>query len=69
MAINPNESFASLESVASGWLTVIAGAQEPQCTYKVHEDSEHRRAPSGTRAVAFQRRKKTPPWRGFTFHA
>ena len=39
------------QNVASGWLTVAAGAQEPQCTGCVHEDSEHRGTLSGARAV------------------
>jgi len=40
------------QRVASGSPAVAAGAQEPQCTYCVHEDSEHRRTPLEIRAVA-----------------
>ncbi len=30
------------------------GAQEPECTRAVHEDSEHRASPDQGRAVVFQ---------------
>ncbi len=43
------------KTVASGWLTVAAGAQKPECTRPVHEDFEHRRTPSGARAAVFRR--------------
>ena len=43
------------KNVASGWLTVAAGAQNPECTWLVHEEFEHRRTPSGARAVVFRR--------------
>ena len=43
-----------LKNVASGLQSGAPGAQEPECTEGVHEDSEHRASPNQGRAVVFQ---------------
>src|SRR6056297_2072987 len=58
-----------LRNVASGWLTVAAGAQEPECTCCVHEDSEHRRTPSGARAVVSSGVFQRNSWGQVLLHA
>ena len=43
------KSREASEDVASGWLTVAAGAQQPDRTRQVLEDCEHRRTPPDRR--------------------
>jgi hypothetical protein len=47
------------KNVASGLQPGAPGAQEPECTEGVHEDSEHRASPDQGRAVVFQQPAKS----------